>query len=131
MDSFTDSKGTVWRLPEITTRLMVRLRDDHGMNLREALKADMGTLSEALGDDEKVAAVCWLLCEPQAKAAGIDPNAWLDLFDGQTYQNAVTALLSWVWTFFRGPEKAAKAVEALRAAMGWTTTSTSSSSAGS
>lgn len=128
--TFADSTGRAWTLPPITTRMLNRLRDDFKFDLREALKPDMGSLAEALNDDERVAALCWHLCAEEAGARGIDRSGWLDLFDGPTYQNAAAALLEAVWTFSRGPKKAAQGAAALRAAMGWATDSTSSNSAG-
>jgi hypothetical protein len=127
---FLDTQGRDWHLPKITTRMLNTLRDDHKFDLREALKPDMGALAEALNDDERVAALCWELCKDQAAKAGVDRDEWADEFDGPTYQNAVVALLSAVWTFSRGPEKAAKATAALRAVMGWDPSPTSSNSAG-
>lgn len=52
------------------------------------------------GFGRKMAEVLWVLCEDQAAAMKIEPEAWADLFDGATIERATTALLEAVADFF-------------------------------
>lgn len=119
MPRFIDSQGRAWDLPEITARMLNKLRDEFKLDLRLALRKDLGALDEALGDDEIVCRVLWFLCRAQAQERGYAEETWVDLFDQATFHEAQVALIDAVWTFSRGPKTARKVVAALRAHMNW------------
>ena len=112
MARFKDCEGKEWDVRILTGHLRP-LREEFGIDLRDALKPEENSLAEALGDPEKFGQVLWVLVQPQAEAAGITPEAFAFRFDGEALESAGTALFKAVWDFFR-PRTGEKAEAAFR-----------------
>lgn len=122
MSKFADKTGQEWAV-EITHGHLKALKRDCGIDLRDALKTDAenNTVAEAIGDSDKFGQLLWILCGEQARAAGIDPEAFAYRFDGNATRAAVAAIWEAVWDFFQGSKPAKKAAEAFAKAAAQTT----------
>lgn len=112
MAKFVDSAGDEWEV-RITAGHLRPLREDFGVDLRDALKPDDNSFAEALGDPEKFMQVVYSLCDEQARKRGLSPAAFAYRFDGETVENAGVALFGAVQDFFR-PRTGEKAGNAFR-----------------
>ncbi len=109
--TFTDSTGYVWNWPAFTLRLTNRVRDTHGLNMRDLLKRDNEQAALRLQDDEALFAIFKDLCAAQIADRGINEESLMDIWDGTTVPNAKDALLDSFFTFSQGPKKAAAIME--------------------
>lgn len=109
MNVFVDPNGCEWKL-----RLTVgALRDAkaQGVDLSKATATDAGWADLLAGDPEDLVKLLWVLCEAQAAARGVTPEAFGHLFDGATLEAAGVALAGAIADFF--PRSAvARAVKA-------------------
>ena len=112
MSKFVDATGDEWDL-RITAGHLRPLREDFGVDLRDALKAEDNSLADALGDPEKFVSVIYFLCDDQAQKKGVSPQDFALRMDGETLENAATALFGAVNSFFR-PRTGDKAEKAFR-----------------
>ena len=116
LSKFTDPTGREW-LCEITIATVKVLRRDLGIDLREALKPHSEAFAKVMGDPEKFGQLMWVILEKQAEKAGVAPEQFGELFDGETVRAAGLAVWEAIWSFFQGPKTAAKATTAFRAGM--------------
>jgi hypothetical protein len=109
---FKDRENKEWAV-DVTAGHLKPLREDFGIDLRDALKPEDNSLAAVLSDPEKFGQVLWVFCGPQAEKAGIGPEDFAFRFDGETIERAATALWQAVWDFFR-PRTGDKAATAFR-----------------
>lgn len=114
MAKFKTKDGKEWQV-EITVGHLKDLKADCGIDMRDALKADGGTVAEAVGDPDKFGQLIWLLCGEQAEKAGLTPEQFVHLFNGEVHRSSVAAIWQATFDFFQGPKAAEKAVSAFRA----------------
>lgn len=116
--TFTDTAGGTWRV-RLTLGLLGRIRRELGFNLGKIL-ADPQLLAqfetEVLGDPETFGSIVWLLVEDQAKAAGVDQEAFYAAFDGDTVIAASAAIVGAVSDFTR-PRKTSGATKKVLGSM--------------
>ena len=88
MTTFKTSDGREWNLAinAATVGKLKRLGVDVGAP-SPAIQA-IGTLT---ADNEKLARVAWALCESQAAAGGVTPEAFAESLDGDTLESAMAA----------------------------------------
>jgi hypothetical protein len=115
MAKFKDPSGREWTVG-ITHGHLKALKREQGLDLREALKPQGGEMTAALDDSDKFLDLMWFFLKDQAKAAGVDRDAFDMLFDRDTTVEAVAAVWSAVWDFYRGQKAGVEARATLLAA---------------
>jgi hypothetical protein len=113
---FKTKDGQTWEV-EVTAGRLKSLRKECGIDLRDALSDDGGTLRDALGDPDKFGQLIWTLCGKQAEAKGLTPEDFADLFNGAAHRDACAAVVEEVVDFFQSPEAAKKVGAAFRQGM--------------
>ncbi len=118
MSKFADRTGHEWEI-EVTAGHLKRLRVDHKIDLRDALKSTQegNSVATAVGDPEQFGALLWTLCEEQAEKAGIEPEDFAYLFNGEATRRAVAGVWEAIFDFFHGGKAAEKAGTAFRKGM--------------
>lgn len=95
---FTDCEKRTWKL-SLTMGSVNAVKRETGVNLALASKtADW--VDVLFGDPERIVSVLWVLCEPQAKEAGVDAESFGYGFDGPTLEAAGMALAAAIADFF-------------------------------
>lgn len=119
MARFKDITGDEWEV-RITAGHLRPLREDFGIDLRDALKPGETALTETLGDPERFMQVVYSLCAPQVEKRSLTPEDFAYRFDGETTESAAVALFEAINSFFR-PRTGEKAATALRTGLTQTT----------
>jgi hypothetical protein len=88
--SFVDEAGRTWILA-LNVGNSNRLFRDHGIDL--ARIQDPRPLLKIVEDPYNFAAALWTLCESQAVAAGVSPEAFAEALGGPAMDTALTALV--------------------------------------
>ena len=106
---FTDERGRVWRI-ELNYSLAKRLRDVTGLDF---VNYQDGKALLAIHDsDEKLVQVLWLLCEPQAQAAGVSEEEFGAGLGGDALEQGIEALEQALLNFSRPAKR--QAIAAIR-----------------
>lgn len=121
MRQFTDTKGRVWEV-ELNVRQMKRVRDILGIDLVNVIQAGKDgavatdTLDRVADDPILLVDVLWVLCEGQAKAAGVTDDDFGSSLAGDSIADATRAFLDELVDFFPGAKRLflAKAVSLAR-----------------
>lgn len=113
MAKFRDAGGKDWTV-RVTVGRLQALKDECGIDLRDALKVEGNTVAEALGDPFRAGQLLWVLCGDDAEQAGLTQERFFDLFDGDVYRAAVEAVWAATFDFFHGRSAGQKAGAAFR-----------------
>lgn len=95
---FVDRDGWQWKLI-LTVGNVADVKRETGVNLAIASQ-DMKWVELLFGDPAKLVSVLWVLCEEQAKANKLEPEAFAHVFDGATLEAAGNALAFAIADFF-------------------------------
>lgn len=114
MAEFTDAEGRKWRL-RITMGDLARLKAA-GLDVTKSVD-DPKALQAITNDFEIYGRVLWELCEAQALAANVTPEAFAAGFDGPTLFAAGGAIEEALWDFSRPPQVAKKFAQVRGTAM--------------
>lgn len=98
MGRFKDPDGREWSL-RLTVGDVSDVKRETGVNLALVSK-DRAWVDVLFGDPEKLVAMLWVLCEPQAKKYDLTPEAFAHLFDGPTLGAAGRAMAEALAFFF-------------------------------
>jgi hypothetical protein len=109
---FTDNAGRIWELA-INVPVMKRVQDRTGFHLGKLLNDECAVLKEVTGDPINFCAVLFVMVEPQAKAAGIDDEAFGAALAGDAADAASDAFLKAIEDFC--PSRTRPLIAALRA----------------
>ena len=96
---FTDVHGRAWTLT-LTVGSLLDVRRETGVDLAGALKSEAALSDLIFGDPATLVGLLYVLCESQAKTAGVTPEAFGYGFDGATVEAATEALIAAVADFF-------------------------------
>ncbi len=96
---FTDVAGRAWTLT-LTVGSLIDVRRETGVDLAGALKSESALSDLIFGDPATLVSLLYVLCETQAKAAGVTPEQFGHGFDGRAVEAATEALLTAVADFF-------------------------------
>ena len=110
MKSFTDNKDRVWEV-ELNIRQMKRVRDILGIDLVNVISANKDgsvstdTLERVANDPILLVDILWVLCEGQAKAAGVTDDDFGSSLAGDSISDATRAFLDELVDFFPGARR--------------------------
>ena len=110
MRQFTDTKGRVWDV-ELNVRQMKRVRDVLGIDLVNVIQAGKDgavatdTLDRVANDPILLVDILWVLCEGQAKAAGVTDDDFGSSLAGDSIADATRAFLDELVDFFPGARR--------------------------
>ena len=110
MKTFTDNKGRTWEVA-LNIRQMKRVRDVLGVDLVNVISAtkDGGvstdTLERVANDPILLVDILWVLCENQAKEAGISDEDFGSSLAGESVEDATRAFLDELVDFFPGARR--------------------------
>lgn len=110
MKQFTDTKGRVWDV-ELNVRQMKRVRDVLGVDLVNVIQAGKDgavatdTLDRVANDPIILVDILWVLCEEQAKAAGVTDADFGSSLAGDSISEATRAFLDELVDFFPGARR--------------------------
>ncbi len=110
MRQFTDTKGRVWDV-ELNVRQMKRVRDALGIDLVNVIQAGKDgavatdTLDRVANDPILLVDILWVLCEGQAKAAGVTDDDFGSSLAGDSISDATRAFLDELVDFFPGARR--------------------------
>ena len=110
MKTFTDNKGRVWEV-ELNIRQMKRVRDTLGIDLVNVISANKDgsvstdTLERVANDPILLVDILWVLCEGQAKAAGVTDDDFGSSLAGDSISDATRAFLDELVDFFPGARR--------------------------
>ena len=110
MKTFTDNKGRTWEVA-LNIRQMKRVRDVLGVDLVNVISAtkDGGvstdTLERVANDPILLVDILWVLCENQAKEAGISDEDFGYSLAGESVEEATRAFLDELVDFFPGARR--------------------------
>ena len=110
MKTFTDSKGRVWEV-ELNIRQMKRVRDVLGIDLVNVISANKDgsvstdTLERVANDPILLVDILWVLCEGQAKPAGVTDDDFGSSLAGDSIEEATRAFLDELVDFFPGARR--------------------------
>ena len=105
MRQFTDTKERVWDV-ELNVRQMKRVRDVLGIDLVNVIQAGKDgavatdTLDRVANDPILLVDILWVLCEGQAKAAGVTDDDFGSSLAGDSISDATRAFLDELVDFF-------------------------------
>lgn len=98
MATFVDKAGRTWAV-ELTLGTLGDARRA-GIELGKLLASESELLTLLYGDDlERLGRLLWVLCEKQAVAANLDPDAFAALFDAATLDAARLAIVGAIADF--------------------------------
>jgi hypothetical protein len=112
MRSFVDSKKHVWTVA-LTDKIVGRLKVRLGIDLREATKSPDKISTLLFGDEARLLAILYVLCEPEVKVLGIDEREFAKRMIGAG-SGSVKALTEVLLDFFGGKQLAAVKAKAMR-----------------
>ena len=110
MRQFTDTKERVWDV-ELNVRQMKRVRDVMGIDLVNVIQAGKDgavatdTLDRVANDPILLVDILWVLCEGQAKAAGVTDDDFGSSLAGDSISDATRAFLDELVDFFPGARR--------------------------
>ena len=110
MRQFTDTKERVWKV-ELNVRQMKRVRDILGIDLVNVIQAGKDgavatdTLDRVANDPILLVDILWVLCEGQAKAAGVTDDDFGSSLAGDSISDATRAFLDELVDFFPGARR--------------------------
>ncbi len=110
MRQFTDTKERVWEV-ELNVRQMKRVRDVLGIDLVNVIQAGRDgtvatdTLDRVANDPILLVDILWVLCEGQAKAAGVTDDDFGSSLAGDSISDATRAFLDELVDFFPGARR--------------------------
>ena len=110
MRQFTDTKERVWDV-ELNVRQMKRVRDILGIDLVNVIQAGKDgavatdTLDRVANDPILLVDILWVLCEGQAKAAGVTDDDFGSSLAGDSIADATRAFLDELVDFFPGARR--------------------------
>ena len=110
MKTFTDNKDRVWEV-ELNIRQMKRVRDTLGIDLVNVIQAGRDgavatdTLDRVANDPILLVDILWVLCEGQAKAAGVTDDDFGSSLAGDSIADATRAFLDELVDFFPGARR--------------------------
>jgi hypothetical protein len=110
MRQFTDTKGRVWDV-ELNVRQMKRVRDVLGIDLVNVIQAGKDgavatdTLDRVANDPILLVDILWVLCEGQAKTAGVTDDDFGSSLAGDSISDATRAFLDELVDFFPGARR--------------------------
>ena len=110
MKTFTDSKGRIWEV-ELNIRQMKRVRDTLGIDLVNVISANKDgsvstdTLERVANDPILLVDILWVLCEGQAKPAGVTDDDFGSSLAGDSIEEATRAFLDELVDFFPGARR--------------------------
>ena len=110
MRSFRDTKGRTWKV-ELNVRQMKRVRDALGVDLVNVIEARRDgtvaadTLERVANDPVLLADILWVLCEGEAKPAGVTDDDFGSALAGDAISEATRAFLDELVDFFPGARR--------------------------
>ena len=110
MRQFTDTKERVWDV-ELNVRQMKRVRDVLGIDLVNVIQAGKDgavatdTLDRVANDPILLVDILWVLCEGQAKTAGVTDDDFGSSLAGGSISDATRAFLDELVDFFPGARR--------------------------
>ena len=110
MRQFRDTKGRTWRV-ELNVRQMKRVRDALGVDLVNVIEARRDgtvaadTLERVANDPVLLADILWVLCEGEAKPAGVTDDDFGSALAGDAISEATRAFLDELVDFFPGARR--------------------------
>ena len=110
MKTFTDNKGRVWEV-ELNIRQMKRVRDILGIDLVNIISTGKDgavatdTLDRVANDPILLVDILWVLCEGQAKPAGVTDDDFGSSLAGDSIEEATRAFLDELVDFFPGARR--------------------------
>lgn len=110
MKAFTDCKGRTWEI-ELNIRQMKKVRDLLGVDLINVVAANKDgtvatdTLDRVANDPILLCDILWVLCEGQAKPAGITDEEFGSSLAGDAIEDATRAFLDELVDFFPGARR--------------------------
>ena len=110
MKTFTDNKDRVWEV-ELNIRQMKRVRDVLGIDLVNVISANKDgtvstdTLERVANDPILLVDILWVLCEGQAKPAGVTDDDFGSSLAGDSISDATRAFLDELVDFFPGARR--------------------------
>ena len=110
MRQFTDTKERVWDV-ELNVRQMKRVRDVLGIDLVNVIQAGKDgavatdTLDRVANDPILLVDILWVLCEGQAKAAGVTDDDFGSSLAGDSVSDATRVFLDELVDFFPGARR--------------------------
>lgn len=102
MRNFKDENGKPWTL-SINVGTVKKVRGLAKVDLLDL--RDGNLFNELAADPVKLGDVLWVLCEDEAKAAGIDESAFGQALAGDALEAATSALLEEIVDFFPKPQR--------------------------
>ena len=110
MRQFTDTKERVWEV-ELNVRQMKRVRDVLGIDLVNVIQAGKDgavatdTIDRVANDPILLVDILWVLCEGQAKPAGVTDDDFGSSLAGDSIEEATRAFLDELVDFFPGARR--------------------------
>ena len=110
MRQFTDTKERVWDV-ELNVRQMKRVRDVLGIDLVNVIQAGKDgavatdILDRVANDPILLVDILWVLCEGQAKTAGVTDDDFGSSLAGDSISDATRAFLDELVDFFPGARR--------------------------
>ena len=110
MRQFRDTKGRTWKV-ELNVRQMKRVRDALGVDLVNVIEARRDgtvaadTLERVANDPVLLADILWVLCEGEAKPAGVTDDDFGSALAGDSISEATRAFLDELVDFFPGARR--------------------------
>ena len=110
MRQFRDTKGRTWKV-ELNVRQMKRVRDALGVDLVNVIEARRDgsvaadTLERVANDPVLLADILWVLCEGEAKPAGVTDDDFGSSLAGDAISEATRAFLDELVDFFPGARR--------------------------
>lgn len=96
---FKDSKGREWKL-ELSVGAIEDMREQCGVDLDKCISNPEQLAELILKEPKKLAEMLWILCEDQAKAAGVEPRDFGRALNRAAIDGATDALIGAVVLFF-------------------------------
>ena len=110
MKTFTDAKERTWEI-ELNIRQMKRVRDTLGIDLVNVITANKDgtiatdTIDRVANDPILLCDILWVLCEGQAKPAGVTDDDFGSALAGDSIEQATRAFLDELVDFFPGARR--------------------------
>ncbi len=98
MKTITDSAGRTWDV-SINVLTIGRVRDEMQLNLLEAILPDNRLLERLSGDVIDLARVLYLICRDEARAAGVEQEAFYAALTRESLEDGLRGILDGVVNF--------------------------------
>lgn len=99
MRQFTDLNGRTWKLA-INGAHVLQAKRTFGVYLPGMFAEKSKPLQDLIGDFEKCCGILWILIEPQAEEAGVNELDFVSGLGGDSYGDAINALIEALIDFF-------------------------------